>query len=552
MRAALDFVRESMGQSKIVVFRHLFAGNEMRAARANDAFEAAYARAVDDGGVVAMPGATGVFAELREMGVKVCLTTGFAPPTRDGIIDALRWHTLVDLVLSPADAGRGRPAPDMILTAVLRLEIEAVDDVAVAGDTVSDLISGTRARRGRRRRSAHRCARPQSARGGATHAHRRLDRRSAGRFARLSGQTCQVASAPMPAADLDQVVNLCKRRGFVFPSAEIYGGFRSTYDYGPLGVADASQRQGRVVAGDGAAARRHRRHRRRDLVAARGVGGVRPPAELHRSARRLHACATSASASTSSTTRDCPNCGARQRSPRPAQFNLMFKTHAGPVEDDGRGGLSAPRDRAGHVRQLRQRAADDAQEAAVRHRADRQVVPQRDHAAATSCSAPASSSRWRSSSSCRPTRRRSGTSTGATSGCSWYIDLGIPADMLRLRAHDADELSHYSSGTSDVEFLFPWGWDELEGIANRGDYDLTQHAKSLGRAARVLRPGDERALRAARDRARGGRDPHDDGVPARRLRRGGGRRRDSAPCCASTPASRRTRSRCCRCRRRRR
>ena len=92
-----------------------------------------------------MPGATGVFAELREMGVKVCLTTGFAPPTRDRIIDALRWHTLVDLVLSPADAGRGRPSPDMILTAVLRLEIEAVDQVAIAGDTVSDLIAGTRA-----------------------------------------------------------------------------------------------------------------------------------------------------------------------------------------------------------------------------------------------------------------------------------------------------------------------------------------------------------------------------------------------------------------------
>ena len=55
-----------------------------------------------------------------------------------------------------------------------------------------------------------------------------------------------------------------------------------------------------------------------------------------------------------------------------------------------------------------------------------------------------------------------------------------PADQLRLRAHDADELSHYSSGTSDVEFLFPWGWDELEGIANRGDYDLTQHAKHSG------------------------------------------------------------------------
>jgi glycyl-tRNA synthetase len=62
----------------------------------------------------------------------------------------------------------------------------------------------------------------------------------------------------------------------------------------------------------------------------------------------------------------------------------------------------------------------------------------------------------------------------------WYLDLGIPSDKLRLRAHDDDELSHYSSGTSDVEFLFPWGWDELEGIANRGDYDLTQHATHSG------------------------------------------------------------------------
>jgi glycyl-tRNA synthetase len=62
----------------------------------------------------------------------------------------------------------------------------------------------------------------------------------------------------------------------------------------------------------------------------------------------------------------------------------------------------------------------------------------------------------------------------------WYVDLGIPESKLRLRPHDADELSHYSSATSDVEFLFPWGWDELEGIANRGDFDLTQHSKASG------------------------------------------------------------------------
>ncbi len=62
----------------------------------------------------------------------------------------------------------------------------------------------------------------------------------------------------------------------------------------------------------------------------------------------------------------------------------------------------------------------------------------------------------------------------------WYTDLGIPADQLRLRPHETEELSHYSTGTSDVEFAYPWGWGELEGIANRGDYDLTQHATFSG------------------------------------------------------------------------
>jgi len=63
---------------------------------------------------------------------------------------------------------------------------------------------------------------------------------------------------------------------------------------------------------------------------------------------------------------------------------------------------------------------------------------------------------------------------------SWYLDLGIPADRLRLRHHAPEELSHYSTATADVEFLFPWGWDELEGIANRTDYDLRAHAQRSG------------------------------------------------------------------------
>ena len=141
----LRFVRRTMGQTKIVVFTELFGGDAEVAAAANSAFEAAYAEAVDAGGVAPIEGAELAIDELRAGGVQVCLTTGFAPTTRDTILAALGWQRRVDLVLSPADAGRGRPWPDMILVAVLRLAVDDVRSVAVAGDTASDCWAGTRA-----------------------------------------------------------------------------------------------------------------------------------------------------------------------------------------------------------------------------------------------------------------------------------------------------------------------------------------------------------------------------------------------------------------------
>jgi len=92
-----------------------------------------------------MPGSDESFSFLREHDTRICLTTGFAPATRDLVIRTLGWEGIVDLALSPADAGRGRPWPDMILTAVLRLRIDDVAEVAVVGDTASDLQAGTRA-----------------------------------------------------------------------------------------------------------------------------------------------------------------------------------------------------------------------------------------------------------------------------------------------------------------------------------------------------------------------------------------------------------------------
>jgi phosphoglycolate phosphatase len=138
------YIRRTMGQSKITVFTELLGGDRHRAETANAAFESAFDRAVDRGEVAALPGAEATFAALRSGGIRICLTTGFSPATRDRIIGALGWEGLVDLALSPADAGRGRPWPDMILAAVLRLRIDDVAEVAVAGDTTSDLVAGTR------------------------------------------------------------------------------------------------------------------------------------------------------------------------------------------------------------------------------------------------------------------------------------------------------------------------------------------------------------------------------------------------------------------------
>jgi phosphonatase-like hydrolase len=137
-------VRSSMGQSKIEVFRRIL-GDDASARKANEAFEDHYAAAVRRGAISAVPGAEDTITRLRDAGVQVCLATGFSPVTRDAIIDKLGWGGLIDLALSPADAGRGRPWPDLPLTALLRLRGGAVGELAVAGDTGSDIESGLRA-----------------------------------------------------------------------------------------------------------------------------------------------------------------------------------------------------------------------------------------------------------------------------------------------------------------------------------------------------------------------------------------------------------------------
>jgi phosphonatase-like hydrolase len=141
---AAGIVRETMGQSKIEVFRRVL-GAEAAAQEANKAFERHYAASVRAGAIAPLPGAAETITALRAAGIRICLATGFSAETRDAVLAALGWRPLIDLALSPADAGRGRPWPDLPLTALLRLGGGAVSELLVAGDTASDIESGLRA-----------------------------------------------------------------------------------------------------------------------------------------------------------------------------------------------------------------------------------------------------------------------------------------------------------------------------------------------------------------------------------------------------------------------
>jgi len=136
------YVIETMGQSKIDVFSALF---DNRAAVANEAFERHLVVAASELGVSEVPGARETVEELKRRGLSVALTTGFSPATRETLIDLLGWSDLVNLRVSPVDAGRGRPAPDMVLLCALRSRVSAVQSIMVVGDTASDMQSGRRA-----------------------------------------------------------------------------------------------------------------------------------------------------------------------------------------------------------------------------------------------------------------------------------------------------------------------------------------------------------------------------------------------------------------------
>ena len=283
----------------------------------------------------------------------------------------------------------------------------------------------------------------------------------------------------MPATELDQIVNLCKRRGFVYPSAEIYGGFRSSYDYGPLGslmlrnVKDAWVRS--MV-------------QQRDDVVLIDASVLSPPQVWEASGHLANftdplvdctKCKQRFREDHLTDPNTCPNCAAVGSFTAARAFNLMFKTQAGPIEGAGADVYLRPETAQGMFLNFANVLQTSRKKppfgiAQVGKSFRNEITPgnfifrtrEFEQMEMEFFVPPADGPKW--------------YEYWCTERLNWYTDLGIPADMLQMRPHDADELSHYSTGTSDIEFKFPWGWGELEGIAQRTDYDLKQHAQHSG------------------------------------------------------------------------
>ncbi|MGH9072119.1 MAG: glycine--tRNA ligase [Acidimicrobiales bacterium] len=285
----------------------------------------------------------------------------------------------------------------------------------------------------------------------------------------------------MPPQDLmESVVNLCKRRGFIFASAEIYGGFRSTYDYGPLGVnmlrnvKDAWWRamvqcRDDVVGLDAAILSSPRIWEASGHLAT----FTDPLVDCRSCKERWRADQIGDT---------CPKCGSADLT-SPRDFNLMFKTFVGPVQDSGQDGANVAYLRpetaqgmfvnfANIVQTTRKRPPFGIAQIGKSFR--NEITPgnfvfrtrEFEQMEMEYFVPPDQGPKW--------------LEYWCEQRFKWYQDLGISPDKLRMREHAQEELSHYSTGTFDVEFAFPWGWGELEGIANRTDYDLVAHAAASG------------------------------------------------------------------------
>jgi len=277
--------------------------------------------------------------------------------------------------------------------------------------------------------------------------------------------------------DMEKIVSLSRRRGFIFPSSEIYGGLSSCWDYGPLGVElkrnvkeawwNAVVRERDDVVGIDASILMHPR-----VWEASGhlEGFSDPLRECKNCHQRWRADELKED--------QCPDCGGGLTAPR--QFNLMFKTFMGPIEDEAstvylrpetaqgmfvnfQNVLSTTRKRLPFgIAQIWKAFRNEITTGNFIFRSREFEIMEVEFFVK-----PGTDEEW--------------FDYWLEERLNWHVKLGIRRENLRFREHGKEELSHYSRRTIDINYLFPMGWAELEGIANRGDFDLTQHEKFSGK-----------------------------------------------------------------------
>jgi glycyl-tRNA synthetase len=276
---------------------------------------------------------------------------------------------------------------------------------------------------------------------------------------------------------MEKIVSLCKRRGFVFPSSEIYGGLASCWDYGPFGVElkrNIKDAWWKTIVQE-----------RDDVVGLETSIMMHPKiweasGHIDSFTDPLVECKSCHLRWRAEELGDekCPKCGGELTKPR--MFNLMFKTFMGPVEDEASTIYLRPETAQGMFVNFENAVTISRKKlplgiAQIGKSFRNEITPgnfvfrtrEFEHMEVEYFVKPGDDKHW--------------FDYWVKERFNWYIDLGIKKENLRLRQHGKDELAHYAKDCYDIEYLFPMGWAELEGIANRGDYDLTQHAKFSGK-----------------------------------------------------------------------
>ena len=279
---------------------------------------------------------------------------------------------------------------------------------------------------------------------------------------------------------LDKVVSLCKRRGFIFPGSEIYGGISGIYDYGPLGVEfknnikqawreEMFRRQDNIFELDTSILMRRQVWEASGHTSAGFTDPLQECKKCHRRYRADHLAEESIN--------KCPNCGGELMKPR--RFNLLVETHLGPVKDDS--SLTYLRGETTQGIYVNYKNIKTAMFAEIPF-----GVGQIGKAFRNEITPGHFTYRMREFEQMeqqyfvKPAQAEKYFEYWKNERMKWYLGLGVKKEKLRFRPHAKDELAHYAKGAEDIEYEFPFGWHEIEGVHNRGDWDLSRHSKFSG------------------------------------------------------------------------